>query len=338
MPEKHPYTSRAASMEDVGAVAELFNARSRRSYGQDQVKAESLARQWSGELLQISEDVRLFFDQEDRLAGYACVPAPRPPFIEVTYAVAAHPERESDASLWDVMICWCSEKDRLVLSKAPDGAAVHAGASALVEDEVRWAAYERHGFQRVRVEHRLRTELDREIPEPQWPEGFTLPAFDIETELEKLVALDQEAFRDHWGHVERPFDEEVRGWQEWIQELGSDLDPSLWFVARAGDELAGYVVCEPEIPGDTACGYVSGFAVRAMYRKRGLGLALLHHAFRELKHRGKTAVELDMDSENLTGASRVYARAGMVPIRQMLLYEKRLREGEDLTVRSLDQV
>jgi len=336
MSEKHTYTSRAASMDDVASVTDLINARSRRSYGQNQMKAETLARQWSGEFVDVEQGVRLYFDPEGTLVGYACVPVPRPPFIEVTYAVAAHPESENDASLWDAMIQWCAKKDQRVLSKAPEGAAVHAGATALIEDEPRWSAYERHGFLRVRVEHRLRTELDRRIPEPLWPEGFTLPPFDIETELEKLVALDQEAFRDHWGHVERPFEEELRGWQEWIQELGSDLDPTLWFVARAGDELAGYVVCEPEIPGDTACGYVSGFAVRATFRKQGLGTALLHHALRELQSRGKNAAELDMDSENLTGASRVYERAGMVPIRQMLLYEKCLRGGEDLTVRSLD--
>ena len=338
MSEKHTYTSRAATTDDVAQVAGLINARSQRFYGRHQVKEESLARQWAGDLIHVSTDVRLFFDSQERLAGYACAPDPRPPFVEITYAVAAHPERECDPALWDEMIRWCSEKDRLVISKAPQGAAVLAGASALAKDEARWSAYERHGFKRVRVEHRLRAELDRDIPEPQWPEGFSLPAFDIPKELEALIALDQEAFRDHWGQIERPFEEELRGWKEWIGELGDELDPTLWFVARSGDELAGYVVCEPEIAGDASIGYVAGFAVRAKYRKRGLGLALLHHAFRELKHRGRTAVELDMDSENLTGASRVYARAGMVPIRQMLLYEKRLREGEDLTVRSLDQV
>ena len=109
----------------------------------------------------------------------------------------------------------------------------------------------------------------------------------------------------------------------------------MWFVARKDDELVGYAICEPSIAGDATRAYVAGFGVRAAYRKRGIGLALLHHAFRILKERGRTAVELDMDSENLTGASRVYERAGMVPTRQMILYEKLLRDGTDITVRSL---
>ena len=47
------------------------------------------------------------------------------------------------------------------------------------------------------------------------------------------------------------------------------------------------------------------------------------------------AVELDMDSQNVTGVSRLCDRAGMRVVRQFVTYEKELRPGVDLTTREL---
>lgn len=333
---KRTQFTRAATLDDVTLAADLFNRRSQKLYGLDQVKADALRRFWEGGDIELDRDTQLFLDDAGSLLGYASAGDPREPYVEITYQVTADPDAEEDPALWGAMLTWCSHKDAVVLAKAPAGTAVHARGSALAEDQARQEAYERNGFHQVRVENRLRAELDGQIPEPVWAEGIVLPPFDVERELPDLVALDQEVFRDHWGHVERSFEDELRGWKEWIHTLGDDLDPSLWFVARKANALVGYAICEPEIAADAACAYVAGFGVRASFRRQGIGLSLLHHAFRALQERGSKAVELDMDSENLTGASRVYARAGMAPIRQMLLYEKLLREGTDLTVRSLD--
>ncbi len=322
-------------MADVSLVADLLNRRSQRRRGQNQVQVEALARYWEGDEIQLARDTQLFIGDDGNLIGFACVLDPRAPFVEITYQVATNPDASSDSHLWDEMIRWCSRKDELVLGKAPEGVSVYAKAAAPIEDEDRWSAYERAGFRRVRVEHRMQADLGGSIPKPAWPDGIVVPPFDLE-ELPALVALDQQVFRDHWGQVERPFEEELRGWKEWIHSQGEDLDLSLWFVARAGDDLIGYAICEPQIAGDTSRAYLAGFGVRADYRRQGIGLALLHQVSRTLQDRRFQTVELDMDSENLTGASQVYERAGYVTIRQNLLYEKLLRDGTDITVRSLD--
>jgi len=46
-------------------------------------------------------------------------------------------------------------------------------------------------------------------------------------------------------------------------------------------------------------------------------------------------VRLDADSQSLTGALRVYERAGMRVVRQFVTYEKVLRPGIDLATREL---
>ena len=51
--------------------------------------------------------------------------------------------------------------------------------------------------------------------------------------------------------------------------------------------------------------------------------------------KGFKAVELETDSENLTGALRLYTKVGMRVIRQTYVYEKELRPGVDLATREL---
>ena len=59
-------------------------------------------------------------------------------------------------------------------------------------------------------------------------------------------------------------------------------------------------------------GFVRWLGVRADWRGRGIGLALLSRAFREFHERGeRNASSLHVDTDNPTGATRLYERAGM---------------------------
>lgn len=74
-----------------------------------------------------------------------------------------------------------------------------------------------------------------------------------------------------------------------------------------------------ERSGDPDVGWVSILGVRPPWRGRGLGLALLRHAFREI---GRPTVRLGVDAENVSGAVRLYERAGMRVERRFDTYEK----------------
>ena len=93
-----------------------------------------------------------------------------------------------------------------------------------------------------------------------------------------------------------------------MRSQGEGFDPGLWFVVRDGPGVAAVCRCEGE---RRSGGYVAMLGVRPAWRKRGLGLALLRHAFREFHRRGERRVTLGVDSENETGATRLYERAGM---------------------------
>ena len=109
-----------------------------------------------------------------------------------------------------------------------------------------------------------------------------------------------------------PFDE----W--WA--LRKDDDHSLWFVVRDGEEIAAIARCEPMLGG----GSVGMLAVRERWRRRGLGRALLLHAFREFRRRGWDRASLGVDSENPTDATRLYESVGMRVESEHVTFERQL--------------
>ena len=65
--------------------------------------------------------------------------------------------------------------------------------------------------------------------------------------------------------------------------MRKDDDKSLWFVVRDGGRIVAYARCES---GRHGGGFVGMIGTRKAWRRRGLGLALLQHSFREFYARG----------------------------------------------------
>jgi mycothiol synthase len=172
---------------------------------------------------------------------------------------------------------------------------------------------EARGFELVRFIWRMDIDLTSEPPPPDTPSGIEIRAYRPGTDDIALHAMHQEAFAGHWEFVPEPLDE----WLSWRTER-SDYDPALWQLAWNGDEIAGAVLCF----GPSGLGWVLDLAVGARWRKRGLGLALLRAGFRELYRHGRPRIGLEVDSENETGATRLYERAGMRVTRRYATFEK----------------
>jgi len=175
--------------------------------------------------------------------------------------------------------------------------------------------FEAFGFERIRYFWRMEINLDDEPPPAEPPPGFVVRSYRPGADDAALHAIHQEAFAEHWEFTPHPLED----WLGW-RTTRNDYDPELWQLAFEGDELAGAV-----LPfGERGFGWVLDLAVGPRFRKRGLGLALLRAGFRELYTRGFTQVGLEVDSENETGATRLYERAGMRVTRRYATFEKRL--------------
>ena len=68
----------------------------------------------------------------------------------------------------------------------------------------------------------------------------------------------------------------------------------------------------------------------------GLAVALLNHTFGEFYRRGQRRVGLSVDSSSLTGATRVYERAGMRTDQHRIVYANVLRDGREFSTEVLD--
>jgi mycothiol synthase len=179
----------------------------------------------------------------------------------------------------------------------------------------------KRGYAPIRFFFHMRIDLDGPPPAPEWPEGI-----EVETvrpgEERAVHDAAEEAFADHWEFAPHPF-------ESFLHELveAEDFDPSLWFVAREGDQIAGVSLCRPLASGRPGVGWVRVLAVRRPWRRRGLALALLLQSFGAFWERGTHSVGLGVDGENTTGAVRLYERAGMHVEHRFDTYEREIASG-----------
>jgi mycothiol synthase len=191
-----------------------------------------------------------------------------------------------------------------------------------------------HGYSQIRSGYEMRIVLEEPPPQPTWPAGISVRSMIPNQEEEAVYRADIEAFRDHWGFVERPFEEDFARWLHYTQN-NPHYDPSCLFLALDGDQIAGLCLCVPqdnEYP-DTA--WVNTVGVLRPWRRRGIALALLHHAFGEFYRRGIYKVGLGVDADSLTGATKLYEKAGMHVYRQWDNYQKELRPGVELATQAV---
>jgi mycothiol synthase len=173
-----------------------------------------------------------------------------------------------------------------------------------------------HGYRDVRHFYRMRIELDGRPPEPQWPEGFEVTAFDPAEAREFHDAL-KDGFAEEWGHTPEPFEAFSK---RRLEE--KRFDPTLWTTVRTGGEIAAVLIADWKRYGET--GWIESIAVRKPWRRRGLGEALLLRSFGQLYERGERVVRLGVDAENPTGATRLYERVGMRVSFEAVIYAKDL--------------
>lgn len=184
-------------------------------------------------------------------------------------------------------------------------------------DEAAHRLLAERGFEVVRRFYRMRIELGERPEPPTWPEGLNSVPADLEADLEAIHAALDDAFSEHWNMTPVPHEDWVRR----QRERGRLDDPSLWIVVRDGDEIAGLASLERERFGTA---WVGRLGVRAPWRRRGLGDAILREAFVRLWDAGRRVVALGVDAQNETGATRLYERAGMRVHWSATVFEKAL--------------
>jgi mycothiol synthase len=313
------YATRAPERDDAGEVAAMIRASDLADNGASDMSVEELLDDWHS--LDLAEEAVAVVAPDGTIAGYADVT--NRSFVSVSVYGYVHPGFRN-LGIGDYLISWGERWTRERMPHAPEGARVVVQHYINNLNEPAQRLLRSLGYAPVRGVYVMETDLHEAPPQPRWPEGISVRTFVSGRDERPLFEAVEDAFRDMWGRPRGTFERFVG------MTRAESFDPALWFLAVDGDEIAGVTLCKT-LSGE---GWIQVVGVRRPWRNRGLGLALLRHALAEYQRRGVHKVALSVDAESITGAPRLYGRAGMSVRESYIIYLKELRPGKDLSART----
>jgi len=328
------YNVRQARMEDVPLIHQLEQKKSLHYHGVPGFSLARLQNEYETPGFEIEKSIHLVENQEGNLVALVEVWDESNPPVHPYVWMSVDPDFEN-RGLEPYLLDWAIERSRQVLDRVDPELRVAMRTHSDQAIESCGKAKLTAGMKLIRHSFRMRIEMEDPPPKPVWPDKISLRLYDPEKEAYAVFEVDDEVFQDHFGYIKEPPEE---GYKKFKHSMTGDdsYDPSLWFLAMDGEEIIGICLCRKYGLEDKDTGYISSLGVKRPWRRQGIALALLQHAFGEFYQRGKKVVDLGVDASSLTGATDLYLKAGMFVLRQYDMYEKELRPGREASVTSLE--
>ncbi len=329
------FSVRGTMESDLEPAVALFNRWSQSVIHRNEISfPHVILNEWRAGVLNLAEDTRVVFAPDGRLVGYIEVWTDAKPPVHPWMWGRVDPEfQKLGIGTW--LMEWGEMRCMQALERVPDGLRFAPNVGTYRNDGNAVRLFKHMGYGFIRGSYVMQIDMDAPPPAPVWPEGIALRPFNPETDMEAVYRAEVDAFRDHFAFQEEPFEEGLKRFRH-LSTGYEGFDPSLFFVAMDGNEIAGISLCPPSSLHDPAIGWVNDLGVRRPWRKRGLGLALLRHSFGEYYRRGKRKVGLGVDADSLTGALHLYEKAGMHVTEEFDRYEREIRPGKEIRVESLN--
>jgi mycothiol synthase len=282
-----------------------------RAEGADPVfTREWLLQDWRRPRFDVSRDTCVVVAPEGGLAAYVET-YDSVPRAEVESAGRVHPDHRG-RGIGAFLLGWAEDR----AGELAQGHRVEIYIDSSGADISAAALLRSRGFEIVRHFWHMEIEL-RRAPTPREIASVSIDRFEPGNDERDVYDLMTEAFKGHWGYPEESFAE----WRRSKMER-ENYDPDLWWVAPDGRRVVGTLI--GNVAKDDMRAWVSELAVARDYRGKGIGTGLLEHAFAGFVNRGMNRVRLNVDSENVTGATKLYERVGMSIVRRFDIYLRTL--------------
>jgi mycothiol synthase len=328
------FTVRPVMMEDLATAVALFNACSLVQMGRETYTAEDIGAEWRMDDFDLDRSTRAIFSPEAQLVGYIEVWDTNAVPVSPWVWGRIHPDFEG-LGLGTFLLHWAEGRARQVFDRLPPEARVAMRCGHINTHAPSEALLSGYGMLPTRSFWTMVIDLAEEPETAVFPPGIQITTLTEWGDQRAVLLASDDAFKDHWGHIEQPEEAMLQHWQKWLKN-DPGYDPALWYLALDGEEIAGVSLCRLKSHEDPAMGWVDTLGVRRPWRRRGIAEALLQHSFGELYRLGQRSVGLGVDADSLTGATRLYEKVGMAVKRQFINYEKELRAGIDLSKRTLE--
>lgn len=303
-----PFTARTYAGEtDLLAIVELINTCNAIDHLDHVVTVAELQHDLDNPDPDPVDERRLWTDATGRLIGYS-----RLRLLSATttaqegfFNLKVHPEARYQG-VEDQILSWVETTLRHVERSPNLPLYLRIGLRESQTEQRAWL--EQHGFSVVRCFYRMARSLAEPIPSPQFPVGFTVRSLQPE-DVPAWVEMFNQTFIDHWNH--HPVAVERR--QQWLTH--PTYDPELDQVAIAPDGTFAafcFSLIEPEDNRWTGRqeGWIGDLGTRRGFRRLGLGRAMLLTGMHQLKAKGMDTALLGVDSENPSGALKLYESEG----------------------------
>jgi len=296
------YSVRPARFSDLDAVHELIAQQNVSDYGNAMRTVADLQKSWQD--IDLENDTCTAF-AEGRLAGYAELLDNDSPFIYL-----------ADRGNVDLAFQLLT----ILEHKAADRkkGTVNLFTRVSEKNNTLLQLFASNGYKSNLSFQIMELVMQEMPPAAQWAEGISVRTFIKGQDEQVTYQTDEEAAKDKGYH-------DPLSYEAWVKRMKLDkesFDPSLWFLAYEGNDIAGAAL--NLFAKESGTGWVDHLSVRPGWRRRGIGKALLLHTFREFYLRSIHTIKLSVDSKSLTNAPHLYESVGMQTVQQYHIYRKEI--------------
>jgi len=263
------FTARNATFADVPEAVNLFNIYDDQYLGYKGFTDNIIETDWKTPKFNPEDDIHLVFNREGELVGYIEVWTISSPPVHPWIWGRVHPDYHG-RGIGTYLMEWAERRAQDAADRCPDDVRVAYRSSTVNTIEPPKHLLQSFNMKLIRHFFRMLIEMDKAPPEPIWSKGITVrSATKGDKDIETICRVDSDAFKDHFGHLDQPFEDELGWFSNWLKNDESLNDPSLWFLAMDGEKAVGLALCASWDLENRDFGHVNSLGVLRQYLRIG---------------------------------------------------------------------